>query len=357
MYERSIIHIDMDAFYASVEQRDFPHYRQRPLVVGGDPDHRGVVATCSYEARNFGIHSAMPCATAKRKCPQALFVRPRFDIYREVSQKIKDILRKYTDKIEPLALDEAYLDVTEEIIHSGSSMLIAKDIRQRIKHEIELTASAGVSYNKFLAKIASDRCKPNGLLYISPKEGPEFVKSLQIREFFGVGPATEEKMNGLGIYSGADLSAWSLEALQPIFGKAANYYYQASRGIDTRAVEADRVRKSIGTEDTFEIDLHSQTDMLNVLLSQSKQIEEQLYKFGGYGKTITIKVKFSDFSQVTRSFSSKAGFHSTDSILKVIPGLLETAVIKDLPVRLLGISISNLIHNSGEKRDKQIPLI
>jgi len=357
MSERSIIHIDMDAFYASVEQRDFPQYRNQPLVVGGDPDHRGVVATCSYEARKFGIHSAMPCATAKRKCPQAIFIRPRFPVYREVSTQIQDILRKYTDKIEPLALDEAFLDVTAEIVRAGSSMLIAKDIRQRIKRETGLTASAGVSYNKFLAKIASDRSKPNGLLYISPKEGPAFVKSLDIREFFGVGPATEERMHALGIYTGADLATWELEALQPIFGKSASYYYHASRGIDTRAVEADRLRKSIGTEDTFEIDLHFQDDMLKVFATQSQEIEEQLNKYGGSGKTVTIKVKFSDFSQVTRSYSSKAGFRSAQSIMNVVPGLLENATTKNLPVRLLGISISNLVLDSEAIGEEQIPLL
>lgn len=357
MSERSIIHIDMDAFYASVEQRDFPQYRNQPLVVGGDPDHRGVVATCSYEARKFGIHSAMPCATAKRKCPQAIFIQPRFPVYREVSSQIQAILRKYTDKIEPLALDEAFLDVTAELVRVGSSTLIAKDIRQRIKRETDLTASAGVSYNKFLAKIASDRSKPNGLLYISAKEGPAFVKSLDIREFFGVGPATEEKMHALGIYTGADLATWELEALQPIFGKSASYYYHASRGIDTRAVEADRLRKSIGTEDTFEVDLHFQDDMLRVFVTQSQEIEEQLSKYGGSGKTVTIKVKFSDFSQVTRSYSSKAGFRSAEAIMKVVPGLLENATTKNLPVRLLGISISNLALDSEAIGEEQIPLL
>ena len=357
MSERSIIHIDMDAFYASVEQRDFPQYRNQPLVVGGDPDHRGVVATCSYEARKFGIHSAMPCATAKRKCPQAIFVRPRFQVYREVSQQIQQVLRKYTDKIEPLALDEAFLDVTEEILRAGSSMLIAKDIRQRIKRETELTASAGVSYNKFLAKLASDRCKPNGLLYISAKEGPAFVKRLKIREFYGVGPATEEKMNGLGIYTGADLATWELEALQPIFGKSASYYFYAARGIDSRAVQADRLRKSIGTEDTFEIDLHAHEDMLKVLTTQSQEIAKQLSSYGGSGRTVTIKVKFSDFTQVTRSHSSKSGFRSAESMMNVVPELLDNAITKPLPVRLLGISISNLVPDSDVIGDEQIPLL
>lgn len=357
MFDRSIIHIDMDAFYASVEQRDFPQYRGKPLVVGGDPNHRGVVATCSYEARKFGIHSAMACVMAKRKCPQAIFVRPRFEIYREVSIQIQDILRKYTDVIEPLALDEAFLDVTKEIVRVGSSTLIAKDIRQRIKRETQLTASAGVSYNKFLAKIASDRSKPDGLLYISSKEGPAFVKKLTIREFFGVGPATEEKMQGLGIYTGADLATWELEALQPIFGKSSQYYYNASRGIDNRAVEADRLRKSIGTEDTFEVDLHFQDEMLKVFETQSIELEQQLKKFAGSGKTVTIKVKFSDFTQVTRSHSSKAGFRDAKSIMSVLPALLENAVIKNLPVRLLGISISNLVLDSDVLGDEQIPLL
>jgi DNA polymerase-4 len=356
MSERSIIHIDMDAFYASVEQRDFPQYRGKPLVVGGDPNHRGVVATCSYEARKFGIHSAMACAMAKRKCPHAIFVQPRFQIYREVSTNIQDILRKYTDLIEPLALDEAFLDVTKQIVRSGSSMLIAKDICQRIKRETHLTASAGVSYNKFLAKIASDRGKPDGLFYVSPKEGPEFVKKLTIREFFGVGPATEEKMQGVGIYTGADLATWELEALQPIFGKSAEYYYNASRGIDGRAVEAGRLRKSIGTEDTFEVDLHFEDEMLTVFETQSIELEQQLKKFAGTGKTVTIKVKFSDFSQVTRSHSSKVGFRDAKSILSVIPALLESAAVKNLPVRLLGISISNLMLDSEALKDEQISL-
>lgn len=357
MTERSIIHIDMDAFYASVEQRDFPEYRNQPIVVGGDPTQRGVVATCSYEARKFGIHSAMPSATAIRKCPHAIFVRPRFPAYREVSAEIQNILRKYTDQIEPLALDEAYLDVSDEINRAGSSTLIAKDIRQRIKRETGLTASAGVSYNKFLAKIASDRCKPNGLLYISAKEGRDFVKNLNIREFFGVGPATEEKMHGLGIYTGGDLATWELEALQPIFGKSSSYYYYAAQGIDTRPVDAERLRKSIGTEDTFEVDLQFQDEMLRVLETQSQEIEKELCKYGGSGKTVTVKVKFSDFTQVTRSYSSKSGFRSANSITRVVPQLLENAVVKNLPVRLLGISISNLNPDSESISEQQIPLI
>lgn len=357
MSARSIIHIDMDAFYASVEQRDFPKLRGKPLIVGGDPQRRGVVATCSYEARKFGIHSAMACSTAKRKCPSAIFVKPRFSVYKEVSIQIQEILRKYTQIIEPLALDEAFLDVSDEIQRLGSGNLIAKDIRQRIQRDTKLTASAGVSYNKFLAKIASDRCKPNGLLYISPKEGPQFVKTLSIREFFGVGPATEEKMQGLGIYTGADLATWELEALQPIFGKSAEYYFNAARGIDHRPVEVDRLRKSVSTEDTFEADLNSREEMLNVFDTQCKEIEKQLKKLGASGKTVTIKVKFSDFSQVTRSYSSKSGFRESARIYSTIPGLLENALVKPLSVRLLGVSISNLALDSELFQDNQISLL
>lgn len=356
MSGRSIIHIDMDAFYASVEQRDFAKYRDKPIVVGGDPERRGVVATCSYEARKYGIHSAMPCALAKRKCPQAIFVRPRFPIYKQISKQIQTILAKYTAVIEPLALDEAFLDVSNEISRSGSSTLIAKDIRQRIRRETQLTASAGISYNKFLAKIASDRCKPNGFLYISEKEGPAFVKALAIREFFGVGPATEEKMHSLGIYSGADLATWELEALQPIFGKSARYYFNASRGIDERPVEADRVRKSVSTEDTFDIDLDQRQSMLDVLHLQSKEIEKQLDTIGVTGKTVTVKVKFSDFSILTRSTSHRAGFRQAKEIVEVIPELLDSALIKPLPVRLLGISVSNLELDSEGLADDQISL-
>lgn len=354
--DRAIIHVDMDAFYAAVEQRDFPQYANKPLIVGGDPDHRGVVSTCNYEARKYGIHSAMPCAIARRKCPQAIFVRPRFSVYRKVSIQIREILSRYTNLVEPLALDEAYLDVSVEIHRLGSSVLIAKDIRQRIQRATQLTASAGVSYNKFFAKIASDRCKPNGLMYIPAKEGPQFARNLLIREFFGIGPATEEKMHSLGIYTGEDLAAWSLAELQPIFGKAASYYFNAARGIDHRLVEANRERKSISTEDTFEIDLHTRDDMLTVLQKQSQEVASDLARLQIGSRTITVKVKFADFSQVTRSVSSDHGFHKLDDILPVVPELLDSALIKSLPVRLLGVGASNLLSKTTISRDEQIPL-
>ena len=357
MTERCIIHIDMDAFYASVEQRDFPQYAGRPLVVGGDPDQRGVVSTCSYEARKFGIHSAMPSALARRKCPQAVFVRPRFNTYKQVSAQIHQILRTYTDKVEPLALDEAYLDISREIPRLGSGILIAKDIRQRIEHETQLTASAGISYNKFLAKIASDRCKPDGLLYLSKKEGPEFVRGLRIRDFFGIGPATEQKMQSMGIYTGEDLASCEFEALQAVFGKSAEYYFNAARGIDYRPVEAERLRKSVSTEDTFARDLHTRKEMLNVLKKQSEEVASQLNKIKASGKTATVKVKFADFSLVTRSQSTVVGFKQAHSIDKVIPELLDLALVKDQPVRLLGIGISNLEFEDHNEQQAQIPLL
>ncbi len=353
---RAIIHVDMDAFYASVEQRDFPQYADKPLIVGGDPDKRGVVSTCNYLARQFGIHSAMPCATARRKCPQAVFLRPRFDVYREISRQIREILSHYTELVEPLALDEAYLDVSGQTASFGSSVLIAKDIRQRIRRETQLTASAGVSYNKFLAKIASDRCKPDGLLYISVKEGPQFAQSLSIRDFFGVGPATEDKMHAHGIYTGADLAEWKLAELQAVFGKAAAYYYHAARGIDQRPVEANRERKSVGTEDTFDVDLHTRAEMLEVLTRQSREVAADLSRLQISGRTVTVKVKFADFSQVTRSTSSASGFRSFEDIMHVVPELLESALGKSMPVRLLGVTASNLFADSASVDRDQIPL-
>ena len=353
---RAIIHVDMDAFYASVEQRDFPQYRGKPLIVGGDPLRRGVVATCSYEARKFGIHSAMASATALRKCPQAIFLRPRFEAYRQVSSDIRRIFSRFSDRIEPLSLDEAYLDVTEHARAPNSSVLIAKDIRAQIKQETRLIASAGVSYNKFLAKIASDRCKPDGLLYISPEQGPAFVQGLKIRDFYGVGKATEQTMHGLGIETGADLLRWHLAELQALFGSSAEYYYQVARGIDERPVTHNRIRKSVSTEDTFDQDLSEQEAMLSILREQAEQLQGQLAKLQVKGKTLTIKVKFSDFSQVTRSLSKTQSFHSAESIIVELPALLESALIKPLAVRLLGVGVSSLIALDEVENNNQIDL-
>ncbi len=251
---RKIIHIDMDAFYASVEQRDDPQLRGKPVAVGGSRA-RGVVAAASYEARKFGVHSAMPSVTAKRKCPELIFVRPRFDVYKAVSLQIRDIFAEHTPIIEPLSLDEAYLDVTENLKGIASATQIAEEIRAKIRAETGLTASAGVSYNKFLAKLASDHRKPNGLFVITPEMGPVFVETLPVRKFHGVGPATAKKMEGLGVETGLDLRARTLAFLQQHFGKAGSYYYWAARGVDERPVRADRIRKSIGAENTFPADL------------------------------------------------------------------------------------------------------
>ena len=353
---RAIIHVDMDAFYASVEQRDFPQYRGKPLIVGGDPQRRGVVATCSYEARKFGIHSAMASATALRKCPQAIFVRPRFEVYRQVSSDIRRVFSRFSDRIEPLSLDEAYLDVSEHARAPNSSVLIAKDIRAQIKQETGLIASAGVSYNKFLAKIASDQCKPDGLLYISAEQGPGFVQGLKIRDFYGVGKATEQTMHGLGIETGADLLRWRLVELQALFGSSAEYYYQVARGVDDRPVRHNRIRKSVSTEDTFDQDLSEQEAMLNVLRGQAEQLQGQLAKLQVKGKTLTIKVKFSDFSQVTRSLSKTQGFYSAEGIIMELPALLESALTKPLAVRLLGVGVSSLIALEEIENNNQIDL-
>ena len=347
----------MDAFYAAIEQRDNPHLRNKPIIVGGDPEQRGVVATCSYQAREYGIHSAMPCALAKRKCPQALFIRPRFHVYKAVSQQIQQVFSHFTDLIEPLSLDEAYLDVSQQTLKLGSGSLMAKDIKQRIKRETALTASAGISYNKLLAKIASDRDKPDGLCYISAKEGPEFVKSLRVREFFGVGPATEEKMHALGIYTGADLLNWTLPELQPVFGKAAEFYFNAARGIDTRVVEAERVRKSVSTEDTFVRDIAAPEQMLIILEQQSETVIRDCARIGVVGKTITLKVKFSDFTQVTRSISCATYLTESREIMTLLPQLLQQALVKDLPVRLLGVGVSNLSASEDHAHRQQIPLL
>ena len=265
MPQRKIIHIDMDAFYASVEQRDNPEYRNKPLIVGGKPNSRGVVAACSYEARKFGIHSAMPCSQAYRLCPSAIFVRPRFEAYREVSSQIREIFWQYASEVEPLSLDEAYLDVTYTAEYKGSATLIAKAIKREILKETNLIASAGVSYNKFLAKIASDMDKPDGLYVIKPEQGEDFVANLPIGKFFGIGPATEKKMKKAGINNGKDLRAWPLEKLIKTFGKTGNYYYNIARAIDHRPVRSKRIRKSLGKETTFSNDIYSVDELLNKL--------------------------------------------------------------------------------------------
>lgn len=352
---RKIIHIDMDAFYAAVEQRDFPRYRGRPVVVGGSPDSRGVVATASYEARRFGIHSAMPASQAYRLCPQAIFVRPRFEVYRQVSEEIHRVLRTYTDLIEPLSLDEAYLDVTGSTLHQGSATRIAHEIKHRIRQITGLTASAGVSYNKFLAKLASELEKPDGLTLITPDRGPAFIQSLPIGRFHGVGRATETRMKAHGIHTGADLLAWSLERLVATFGKAGAFYFELARGIDRRPVESRRERKSLGSETTFADDLTDTADMVAQLNRLAAEVAEDLKQRRLSGRTLTVKVKFADFEQVTRSRTFEHPIRGLADMLPWLGELLARTDAGQRRVRLLGVTVSGF--EAPMQGWQQLPLL
>ena len=342
MENRKIIHIDMDAFYASVEQRDEPEYRGKPVIVGGAPDQRGVVAACSYEARKFGVHSAMPSSRAVRLCPQAIFLRPRFDVYRAISEDIREVFRSFTDLVEPLSLDEAYLDVTQSKEYEGSATRIAQAIKRAVKSKTGLNASAGVSYNKFLAKIASDMDKPDGLYVVTPEQGPAFVETLAIGKFFGIGKATETKMKSLQIHTGRDLKQYTKEALQMHFGKAGNYYYNIARGIDERPVVSHRIRKSIGTETTFNEDVEDIDRMLEKLEVLTAKVIEYLNEKEMLAKTYTIKVKYADFQQVTRSHSFPQPISDISSVIDILPELIGRTEAGKKKVRLLGITASNL---------------
>ncbi len=332
----------MDAFYASVEQRDNPQLRGQPVVVGGSPDSRGVVATCSYEARRFGIHSAMSCARAYRLCPQVIFVRPRFDAYREVSQQIRGIFLQYTDLVEPLSLDEAYLDVTSNKPNIQSATWVAQIIRQKIKSETRLTASAGVSYNKFLAKIASDIKKPDGLTIVTPEQAEQFIAQLPIRRFHGVGRVTEKKMEKLGIFTGSDLRQHSLQELDRNFGKSGEYYFNIARGIDLRPVVPNRVRKSIGKETTLTEDIADQGQMLTIIGALAEKVAALLQAKQTSGLTLTLKVKYADFEIVTRSISREMPIETADEIMVLSEKLLLKTAAGDRAVRLLGVTISHL---------------
>ena len=346
---RKIIHIDMDAFYASVEQRDHPEYRGKPLVVGGLPQGRGgVVATASYEARKFGIRSAMSSKQALQLCPQALFVLPRFAAYKEVSQKIREIFSRYTDLIEPLSLDEAYLDVTNDKLNIGSAMDIAKQIRQAIKDELNLTASAGVSVNKFVAKIASDMNKPDGLTFVGPSSIESFIEKLPIEKFYGVGKVTAEKMKKQGIFTGADLKLLSEEEMVSRYGKSGAFYYRIVRGIDDREVQPHRETKSMGAEDTFAYDLTTIEEMNAELEKIAQTVHDRLLKYQLRGRTITLKIKYSDFRQVTRSMSLVERTNDMQTILRTVQDLLAATSPENSKVRLLGISVSNFLP-PGEK--------
>jgi len=337
---RKIIHIDMDAFYASVEQRDFPEYRGKPLVVGGKPDSRGVVATASYEARQFGIRSAMSCSKAYQLCPTAIFVYPRFDAYTAVSKSIREIFRRYTDLIEPLSLDEAYLDVTADKLGIGSAIDIAKSIKDAIKNELNLTASAGVSINKFVAKVASDMNKPDGLTFIGPSRIESFMEKLPVEKFFGVGKVTAAKMKAMQITTGADLKKLTEVQLLAQFGKSGKFYYQIVRGIDNRPVQAHRETKSVGAEDTLAEDTNDDSVMHDLLKQISETVAKRIEKYGLKGKTITLKIKFADFKLITRSRSFSTPIYTAEVMYAEAVKLLNEAEIGHSSVRLLGITLS-----------------
>ena len=339
--QRRIVHVDMDAFYASVEQRDDPSLRGVPLAVGGSRE-RGVVAAASYEARRFGVHSAMPAVTARRHCPDLVFVRPRFDVYKAVSQQIHTIFARYTPLIQPLSLDEAYLDVTHPLLDLGSATAIAAEIRAAIRDEVGLTASAGVSYNKFLAKLASDHRKPDGLFVITPRMGPGFVEALPIGKFHGIGPKTAARMNALGIRTGLDLRGQSRAFLTEHFGKAGDYLYGVARGVDERPVQADRVRKSVGAERTFERDILRWEEVEPALRPVFAQVWAACARGGHQGRTVTVKVKHADFQQVTRSRSGTDPVPTQARLEQVSLDLLRPLFPPRLGVRLLGVTLSNL---------------
>jgi DNA polymerase-4 len=352
---RKIIHVDMDAFYASVEQRDNPELRGKPLAVGGG--HRGVVAAASYEARTYGVRSAMPSVTARRRCPDLVFVKPRFDAYRAVSNQIRAIFRDYTPHVEPLSLDEAYLDVTEDLKGIGLATEIAREIRARIRAETGLTASAGVSYNKFLAKLASDQNKPDGMCVVTPAKGEAFVAALPVKRFHGVGPVTAEKMAGLGIETGSDLRACSLDFLARHFGSSASYYHDLARGICHRQVKADRPYKSVSAEDTFAQDLRDEGALLAELERIARHVWDRIEKKGLAGRTVTLKVKYQDFRIVTRARSLGRPVSGADEFAQTSAALLKTLLPTLMPIRLLGAGLSNLAEGEAARpRELELPL-
>ncbi len=344
---RKIIHIDMDAFYASVEQRDNPSLRGKPVAVGGARE-RGVVAAASYEARRYGVHSAMPSMRAYRLCPEIIFITPRFDHYHQISQHIRDIFFQYTDRVEPLSLDEAYLDVTTNKKGIASATHIAQAIRAQIWEEIQLTASAGISTNKFLAKMASDMNKPNGLTLIPPARAEAFLEQLPIEKFHGIGDKTAEKMKRLGIHRGADLKTWTELDLARHFGKVGRHFFRIVRAIDAREVQPDRQRKSVGIETTFRHDLHAEADMLTALRALTEKVCERLRRIPTSAMTVTLKIKYLDFVQVTRSKTSNQYQQEFEQIFPIIAYLLHHPEFPPRPVRLLGVYLSNLDHETAD---------
>jgi DNA polymerase-4 len=352
---RRIIHVDMDAFYASVEQRDDPALRGRPVAVGGSRE-RGVVAAASYEARVFGVRSAMPSSRARRLCPDLVFVKPRFEVYRDVSRQIRAIFARYTPLIEPLSLDEAYLDVTRDLAGLGSATATAERIRTEIRAETSLTASAGVSYNKFIAKLASDQNKPDGLCVIPPAKGEAFVAALPVKRFHGVGPKTAEKMASLGIETGADLKVQTLEWLTRHFGSWGEYLYGAARGIDHREVRNDRPRKSVGAENTFFRDLRSPSELIEALDEIIGTVWSRIEGSASRGRTITLKVRYDDFRTITRARSFAEPVTTRALFTDTGHGLLLALCPVERPIRLLGITLSALEQPGEEVSGRQLGL-
>ena len=351
---RKIIHIDMDAFYASVEQRDNPELRGKPVAVGGSRE-RGVVVAASYEARKFGVRSAMASVVAARKCPNLIFVKPRFDAYKMASSQIREVFLEYTPLVEPLSLDEAYLDVTDNLKGIISATEIAKEIKIKIKEHTGLTASAGVSYNKFLAKLASDYNKPDGLFVIKPNQGEKFVEVLDVYRFHGIGKVTADKMNKMEIFTGMDLRQKDVAFLRKHFGKAGGYYYDIARAIDNRPVNPDRIRKSVGSENTFDKDLETRIELEAGLLSLIEDVWRYCERTRGYGRTVNLKVKYLDFQQITRSKTALSPIMDKVFFEKISFGLLEQIQPLEKGVRLLGISLSNL-EFADEMVGKQLTL-
>lgn len=346
---RKIIHVDMDAFFASVEQRDHPELRGKPIAVGYDGP-RGVVSTASYEARKYGVHSAMAMTTAKRYCPNLIVVEGNHHHYGEVSAEVHKIFQDYTDKIESISIDEAFLDVSDNKKDMDSPADIAAEIRSRIRTEIRLTASAGISYNKFLAKIASDYNKPDGQFEVRPDEASAFLAQLPVEKFWGVGPKTKKRMHRMGIYTGKDLRAVSLAHLTEVFGKAGNVYYDFARGIDNRPVEQLSERKSVGCEETMAEDITMQSQMIIELYHLVLELERRLKKSDFAGRTLTLKIKYSDFKIINRSLTADRDLHTKDDILPLAKRLLKkTDFSASHPVRLVGLSVSNPPYEEGKK--------
>jgi DNA polymerase-4 len=351
---RKIIHIDMDAFYASVEQRDNPELRGLPIAVGGGGP-RGVVAAASYEARRFGVRSAMPGGQARRLCPDLLFVRARFDAYREASHQIRAIFERFTDIIQPLSLDEAYLDVTQNKLGIASATYIAEEIRRLIREETGLTASAGVSCNKLIAKLASDQNKPDGLCVVKPDQAEAFMAAMPVARIHGVGPVMARRMASLGIHSGADMKAWPLPALQRHFGKAAGFYYGAARGIDERPVRDRETRKSISVEDTFETDIGAEGQLVAELAKIADRLWDRVLAARATGRTVTLKIKLGNFRIITRSRTLPGPPVDAGDLLVIGTELLRAQLPLPIGARLLGLGLSNLVDGDGDEADEEEP--